>query len=44
MFVNLTPHALDVRKANGTFLELLLSGMVTRRSEVGKEGMSNENC
>ena len=32
MFVNLTPHALNVRKADGTFLELPPSGTVARRS------------
>ena len=32
MFINLTPHALNVRKADGTFLELPPSGMVARRS------------
>jgi hypothetical protein len=32
MFTNLTPHALNVRKADGTFLELPPSGTVARRS------------
>lgn len=32
MFINLTPHALNVRKADGTFLELPPSGTVARRS------------
>jgi hypothetical protein len=32
MFVNLTPHALNVLKADGTFLELPPSGTVARRS------------
>ena len=30
--MNLTPHALNVRKADGTFLELPPSGTVARRS------------
>ena len=32
MFTNLTPHTLNVRKADGTFLELPPSGTVARRS------------
>jgi hypothetical protein len=32
MFVNLTPHALNVRKADGTFLEIPPSGTIARRS------------
>ena len=32
LFVNLTPHALNVRKANGTSIEIPPSGTVARRS------------
>ena len=32
MFINLTPHTLNVRKADGTFLELPPSGTIARRS------------